>query len=94
MNTPSEVKKDLLGVAEHLRPSEPITLGPGASAWQLVLKKIKELSISVRREGNSHLFHYWSLLLPVSCFRLGGHQTWLSQGLFWVSSAVLVALLP
>ncbi|NP_001030044.1 ornithine decarboxylase-like isoform X3 [Mus musculus] len=51
MNTPSEVKKDLLGVAEHLRPSEPITLGPGASAWQLVLKKIKELSISGRQDA-------------------------------------------
>lgn len=46
MTAPSEDRREPRGGAKNLWPSEPITLGPEASARQLVLKKIHELSIS------------------------------------------------
>ncbi|XP_032744241.1 antizyme inhibitor 2-like [Rattus rattus] len=45
MTTPSEGRREPLGVTESLWPSEPITLGLETSARQLVLKKIQDLSI-------------------------------------------------
>lgn len=56
MTTPSEGRREPLGVTESLWPSEPITLGLETSARQLVLKKIQDLSILVRREGKSRPF--------------------------------------
>ncbi|XP_028615403.1 ornithine decarboxylase 1-like [Grammomys surdaster] len=51
MNTPSEGRREPLGVSETPWPSEPITLGPETSARQLVLKKIQELSILGRHDA-------------------------------------------
>lgn len=48
--------REQLGATGCLWSSELIILGPEESARQLVLRKIQELTIAVRREGESHPF--------------------------------------
>lgn len=54
MSTRPGDPKEQLGAAGNLWPSEPIILGREGSARELVLRKIQELSIEVRREGEPH----------------------------------------
>lgn len=56
MSTHPGGPREQLGTTGSLWPSEPIILGPEESARQLVLRKIQELTIAVRREGESHPF--------------------------------------
>lgn len=53
MSTRPRGPREQLGTTGSLWPSEPIILGPEESARQLVLRKIQELTIAVRREGVS-----------------------------------------
>lgn len=48
--------REQLGATGSLWPSEPIILGPKESARQLVLRKIQELTLAVRRESGFHPF--------------------------------------
>lgn len=50
MNVPLGNPKGSQGPPGSTWPEELIALGPGESAWQVVLKKIQELSDSVWRE--------------------------------------------
>lgn len=56
MSTRPGGPREQLGTTGSLWPSDPIILGPDESARQLVLRKIQELTIAVRREGESHPF--------------------------------------
>lgn len=59
MSIPSEGPRETPRVTENLWPSQPITLEPEEFARKLVLRKIQEFSILVRREVNSHPFLCW-----------------------------------
>lgn len=50
MSIPLGNPKGNQGTLGSMWPEELITLGPGESAWHVVLKKIQELSDSVQRE--------------------------------------------